>query len=215
MIKTRLIVLILAFVSLLNAQESLLGEAQDVWRKMKYSSYEHHAFIDESHGVYRVDCSSFLGFIVGKISAQAYASLPIDAPHRRPRAKNFYDYFHSLGAFEKRGGWMGIARVSDLEEGDIIAWKYDPAFGKTDTGHVVMVYETPVKEADGRYKIRVMDSSKGKHADDSRQENQTGIGVGTMWFRVTSEDVPNGLYWSRKSPKISEHAIAMARVVVP
>jgi hypothetical protein len=207
----RLVALFLT-LTLLGAHEEVLDRAQNVWQGMHYSSYDHKAFIDETSGVYRVDCSSFLGFIIGKISKEAYDSLPIDTPHKRPRAKNFYDYFHALDEHEKQGGWMGIKRIFDLEKGDIIAWKYDPSLGKKDTGHVVMVYEKPILEKDGRYKVRVMDSSKGKHAEDSRGENQSGIGVGTMWFRVDSEGVPNGLYWSERSPKISEHAIAMGRV---
>ncbi len=207
---------ILLFNTLLFATESsVFLTSQHIYNTMQRSSYEHKRFVDETSGTYNVDCSSFIGFIIEKVSPKANAILPIDAPHKRALAKNFYEFLQGLSASEVKDGWMGIARMDELEKGDIIAWKYDPSLHKTDTGHVVMVYEKPILEADGRYKIRVMDSSKGKHANDSRDETSTGIGIGTMWFRVDEHGVPNGLYWSDKSKKISEHAIAMGRVVTP
>jgi len=207
---------LLLFNSLLFATESsVFLTSQEIFNTMQRSSYEHKAFVDETHGIYVLDCSSFMGLVIRKIAPKAYTALPIDAPHKRPRAKNFYAFLNALEPHESRDGWLGIKRMEEVKKGDIIAWKYAQNSNKQDTGHVVMVYEKPILEANGFYQVRVMDSSKGKHAHDSRGEGQSGIGIGTMWFSVDKEGIPNGVLWSDRSTKVAEHAIAMGRVVVP
>jgi len=204
------------FCSVISAwasQSPLYDASQELLQHLTSSRYEHKAVIDESRGTYALDCSLFIGHLIKKVSPKAYSALPIDAPHKRARAKNFYDFFTSLKA-SSHPNWIPLFSMNSLEQGDIIAWKYDPNLGKKDTGHVVMVYEKPIKEADGRYKIVVLDSSKGTHAHDSRaQQKEGGIGTGTMWFHVDKDDKPIGLYWSDRSAKMSSHAIAMGRVV--
>lgn len=212
-----LIVFILC-VSLVYAkaeERSLFNVSQTFLSTLKASRYEHKAVIDEENGVYALDCSSFIGLLLQKSSLQAYKALPIDAPHKRPRAKNFYAFFNALSEHEAKKGWIAIKHMNTLRKGDIIAWAYDPALGKKDTGHVVMVHEVPVKEKDGRYKVMVLDSSKGIHANDTRVEkSEGGIGLGVMWFSVDSEETPIGLYWSDRSKFMSTHKISMARVQI-
>ena len=173
--KTFFIGLLLFNSLLFGTEPSVFLTSQEIFNTMQRSSYEHKAFVDEAHGIYVLDCSSFMGLVIDKISPKAFASLPIDKPHKRPRAKNFYAFLNTLAPHENHDGWMGIKRMDELEKGDIIAWKYDPNLGKQDTGHVVMVYEKPILEANGFYQVRVMDSSKGKHAKDSRGEGQNGF----------------------------------------
>lgn len=210
-----LIVFILCF-SLFYAkaeERSLFSVSQTFLSTLKASRYEHKAFIDEENGVYALDCSSFVGLLLQKSSLQAYKALPIDAPHKRPRAKNFYAFFNALSEHEAKEGWIAIKHMNALQKGDIIAWAYDPSLGKKDTGHVVMVHEEPVKEEDGRYKVVVLDSSKGLHGNDSRVgKSEGGIGVGVMWFSVDTKETPIGLYWSDRSKSMSTHPIAMGRV---
>lgn len=192
--------------------------AHETLLNVRQTQYNHKPFIDERKGIYVVDCSSFVGFLLQKVSVQSYQALSIDKGHTRPRAQNFYDFLVSLRAGENRKGWLGIKTMASVKKGDIIAWKYDKSLDKVDkkdTGHVVIVYETPKKEPDGRYKVVVLDASKGTHANDSRAgKKEGGIGVGTMWFKVDKEGKPVGLYWSERSHALSEHAMAMGRVVL-
>ena len=199
-------------ISVWAGPSPLYDASQELLAHLTSSRYEHKLVIDESKGVYALDCSLFMGHLVKKVSPIAYSALPIDASHKRPRAKNFHDFFISLKE-TSHPHWSRIFSISDLEKGDIIAWKYDPSLGKKDTGHVVMVYEKPIKEEDGRYKIVVLDSSKGTHANDSRaHQKEGGIGTGTMWFQVDKEGSPIGHYWSDRSSKMSHHVTAMGRV---
>ena len=198
----------------LYANTAFQNAIEHVFTSMQHTRYEHKTAIDETNGIYHVDCSSFVGFLLQKSSLQAYTALSIDKGHLRPRAQNFYDFFASLNENEQKEGWQGIKTMQSLQIFDIIAWKYDARLGKKDTGHVVIVYEKPIKEADGRYKVRVLDASKGTHANDSRaQKSEGGIGEGVMWFRVDEEGRPFGVYWSDRSEGMSRHQISMARVL--
>lgn len=204
----------LAVTISLCAEGSFSHTVQEVLSNIRQTRYEHKAFIDEAHGIYYVDCSSLVSFLLQKFSLQSYQALSIDKGHTRPRAHNFYDFFASLQEGVVTDGWQSVKTIDALERFDIIAWKYDVALGKKDTGHVVIVYDKPIKEVDGRYKIRVLDASKGIHANDTRaQQAQGGIGMGEMWFNVDEEGKPSGLYWSHKSVTMSRHKISMGRVL--
>lgn len=191
--------------------DEVFQEAQRILQTHKETHYEHKTLIDETKGYYRVDCSSFVSYILRKKAPLALALLPIDANHTRSRAQNYYDYFKNLEA--PNSHWMAVKTVVALERGDVIAWKYDPSLQKKDTGHVVIVSQKPVQEEPSLYRIRVMDASKGKHANDTRVEGIDGIGSGDMWFRIDKNGVPIGLYWSSKAKKESRHPIAMGRVL--
>ena len=84
---------------------------------------------------------------------------------------------------------------------------------KKDTGHVVIVSQKPVQEESHLFRIRVIDASKGKHANDTREEGIDGIGSGDMWFSINDNGSPIGLYWSSKEKKESQYPIAMGRVL--
>lgn len=191
--------------------DEVFQEAQRILQTHKETHYDHKTLIDETRGYYRVDCSSFVSYVLHKKAPLALSLLPIDAKHTRSRAQNYYDYFKNLEA--PNSHWMAVKTVVELERGDVIAWKYDPLLQKKDTGHVVIVSEKPLQEESHLYRIRVIDASKGKHANDTRAEGNDGIGSGDMWFRVDKNGVPIGLYWSSKEKKESQHPIAIGRVL--
>lgn len=201
------------FASTAYASE-IFQEAQKIFKTMQTTHYEHQTVIDESKGVYIVDCSAFVCYILKKVSPLAHSSLPVDKNHTHARAKNFYDYFKSLqSGTASNSHWMAILTIKELERGDIVSWKYDPSLQKKDTGHVVIVHEKPVLEAGNLYRVRIIDASKGKHANDSRGKEADGIGIGEMWFRVDEKNAPIGLHWSSKEKRESNHPIAMARAI--
>ena len=79
-------------ISVWAGPSPLYDASQELLAHLTSSRYEHKLLIDESKGVYALDCSLFIGHLVKKVSPLAYSALPIDAPHKRPRAKNFYDF---------------------------------------------------------------------------------------------------------------------------
>lgn len=199
------------YATSLSSSEEMFQEASRILKTYQESRYSHQTMVDEQNGKYNVDCSAFVGYILQKKAPLALEALPIDLGHKRVRAQNFYDYFKAL-EHTPSVHWIPIEAFSKLERGDVIAWKYDKALQKKDTGHVVIVSEKPIQEEQNLYRVRVIDASKGKHAHDTRAENQDGIGSGDMWFRVDEKDSPVGLYWSSKMKKEAKHAIAMGRV---
>lgn len=196
----------------LSFSPAIFHEADTLLQTHHESYYDHKTVIDESIGYYRVDCSSFVCHILRKKAPLALATLPKDTHHAHARAQNFYEYFKQLESFLSPH-WMAITRFSDLRRGDIIAWKYDASLEKRDTGHVVIVAEHPMEEAPHLYRLRVIDASKGKHAQDTRVNGRDGIGSGVMWFRVDEEDRPISLHWSSRAKKPLYHSIAMGRVL--
>ncbi|AOO64674.1 hypothetical protein [Sulfurospirillum halorespirans] len=195
----------------LSLSDEVFQEAQHILQTQQESHYDHKTVINESKGYYRVDCSSFVCHVLRKKSPLALAMLPIDVHHVHARAQNFYDYFKQLESVPN-AHWMAVKTLFDLERGDIIAWKYDLSSHKKDTGHVVIVAEKPIQEEQTLYRIRVIDASKGKHANDTRAKESDGIGSGDMWFRVNEKGAPIGLYWSSKEKKERQHFIVMGRV---
>lgn len=196
-----------------NASSEIHAEAINILKTMHETHYDHKIRIDEKQGYYSLDCSGFVCHILQKKAPLALIALPVDKHHTHARAQNFYDYFKSLQSLPPQKEWMPISGMNELERGDIIAWKYDPSLQKKDTGHVVIASEKPVLEEPNLYRVRVIDASKGKHANDTRAKEVDGIGSGDMWFRVDENDQPIGIYWSDKAKKESRHPIAMGRVL--
>ncbi len=195
---------------------ALYHEAQVVLNNLHTSSYSYTFYIDETEGIYETTCSSFISFLVQKVSQEAFEPLPVDTKRKQPLARNYYVFFNALKEGKQEKYWRSVRYLKEVQVGDIIAWKYDPSLGKKDTGHVVMVYEKPIQEADGRYRIRVIDSSKGTHANDTRSAHpQGGIGTGEMWFVPDEKGEIKGFYWSNRSPKMSQHALAIGRIIIP
>lgn len=211
----RLIIIFLFFCLTLLAENSrLFDTSKAVFDNVRITRYEHKKQIDEKQGIYIFDCSSFICFLLQKVSPEALAVLPIDKGHSHARAKNFYAFLILLQDKEVKSGWMRISSMDAIEVGDIIAWEFDASLGRNNTGHVVIVSHKPIKEENGIYRIAVMDSSNGKHAYDTRLKGTSGLGEGVMWFRTDAQDRPIALHWSDKTKKPTIHAIAMGRVIV-
>ena len=214
----KILIGVLFFIQAIFGYESMspkvLREADYIFSTMKISAYSHHKNINRKDGIYIADCSTFVAYVVGRISPKALSSLSIDKHHRHPRAKNFYDTFVNLEKSNTQNAWVNIKSMAKVEPGDIIAWKFSPLLKRRNTGHVVIVYKKPVLEKDNLYRVVVLDSSRGRHANDTRIKGvRNGVGIGTMWFRVDKLGRPIGLYWSSTKKKESKYPIAIGRVV--
>ena len=108
-------------------------------------------------------------------------------------------------------GWQRIVRLMDAKPGDLIAWRKDPLPTKGNTGHIVMVMGKPVTEKDGAVHIQILDASKRGHAHDTRKKGASGVGLGSMWFRVDEAGAPIAYHWSNPKRKPSVRPIAIGR----
>jgi hypothetical protein len=86
--------------------------------------------------------------------------------------RQYYDFFASPTP-RSTGGWSRVDLLTDARRGDIMAWRSPTVEAHVDTGHVVILAETPTLDASGAfYVVRVYDSAAEAHFDDTA--NPTG-----------------------------------------
>ncbi len=188
-------------------------QGEKVLANVKSSHYRHTTEIDESVGLYNLDCSALICFLLSRAAPQALSSVPIDPLHRHARAINFYSTFVNAPQYQSGQGWQRVVRLMDAEPGDIIAWRKDPLPPKGNTGHVMMIMAKPVTEDAETVRVLVMDSSRSGHFRDTRKKGSGGVGVGIMWFRVDRDGHPVAFYWSSKGKKAVPMPIAIGRAM--
>ncbi len=167
-----------------------------------------------------------------------YAMLPTAADLPRPRACDFYVFFQSLSP-AATGGWQSINALNNARRGDIIAWELSeyqdgivsgeslnlqggvitwqlPEFQPGhDTGHVFFVAETPTVDKFGIVSVRVYDSAKVAHFDDTRGDGPdqfpNGVGSGIIKFQVDASGAPIAFLFSPSDdPNISFTSMPIA-----
>jgi len=186
----------------------ILSEARRIHTELKKTEYSHKTQVDEKAGTYAVDCSGFVCFLLKKLAPQHYKDVP-KGEHKRPLAINFFEHFMSQPLVKR---WRRIERLADAQPGDLIAWRRDELTPGENTGHIVFVDASPLREDDGQFKVAVLDSTASAHGSDTRKEGATGIGRGTMWFSVDAEGRPVAYRWRSKSGTLREEAIAIGRI---
>jgi len=172
-----------------DAAERLLGDIRE-------THYQHKTYVVQSEGIYDMDCSGFVDYLLKRVAPEQYASLPIEPGHPRPRAAMYFDLLNGLPG-NPVTGWKSINRLAEAQRGDIIAWALATSTQKPgDTGNVVIVAAAPVLINSGQYGVSVYDSSGIHHDDDTRPKTTSGIGKGVITFRVDDRGVPVGFQFN-------------------
>jgi hypothetical protein len=199
-------------------------EARRVFSNTKEATYQHALEVDESKGVYNLDCSGFVALTLRNATPLAFSDLETGVaglqgkPPKRPLAKHFVRYFEALeDGRAKSGKWLPLAKVTDLAQGDVIAWLMPPELESRNTGHVMLVRDAPRPSTlrSGEWVVPIIDSTSRKHGPtDSRAAgNRTGIGVGEIALTVDAEGRPTGYRWSPTSKAARSTQVAMARAM--
>ena len=187
----------------------LLAEAEHILSTMTATSYAHRTRIEG--GVYDVDCSGFVDYLLGRVSAGALAELRA-ATVRRPLAKHFVQFFQALPPSQH---WQRVARVSDLEPGDLIAWLKPADVKSTNTGHVMVVAARPEPRDDGSFAVPILDSSASPHGkhDVRKGTHTTGIGRGSIALETDASGAAIAYHWTdwQRSPR-HDTAIMLGRL---
>jgi hypothetical protein len=192
----------------------IIEENRHILAAMKESHYSHETHVDESAGVYDVDCSGLLCYVLRQVAPEHLAAVPASRRHGRPLALQFYQTFIAASADAPgTNGWRHIMRVADAQPGDAFVWRFEQQEAGKDTGHVMIVDEAPVEDGDNLYRVRVIDSCESPHSQDTRGDGSTGIGRGTMWFVVDDDGHPIGYHWKLRGGKTHEMQIAIGRAV--
>jgi hypothetical protein len=203
----------LALVALISSSfgQTLADVAEEAVRSAKESHYQHKTHVDQAAGIFDLDCSGFVDYLLKRIAPRQYTELPIEPGHVRPRAVAYYEFLATLPK-KPTPGWEPVHRFSDLRPGDLIAWKKELTAAETgDTGHVMIVAEVPALTAKGRYRATVFDSTKTPHDDDTRPAGGDGIGRGDLFFYVDTEDRPVAFQFSSQR-KVHDAPISMGRI---
>jgi len=189
---------------------SLLAEATQILNTMSASTYSHHTHVEG--GVYDVDCSGFVDYLLGRVAAPALNELRA-ATVRRPLAKHFVQFLAASAPASRH--WQRVARVSELEPGDIIAWLKPTDLSSTNTGHVMIVAGALEARPESRWSVPIIDSSAAPHGkhDARKLAHTTGIGRGTIVLEADSAGAPIAYHWTtfRTSPR-HETTITLGRV---
>ncbi len=122
----------------------------------------------------------------------------------RPRAFEYFNFFASLTP-DSSGVWRRVDKLEDAGRGDIMAWRFPTIERGEDTGHVVILAESPTRDPSGKFLVvRLYDSAAVAHFDDTRMPQgqpsptgTTGVGSGLINMLVDGEGRPILLVWTR------------------
>jgi hypothetical protein len=195
------------------AAQGVHDEAVRILNSIQSTVYQHDTEIDEKAGVYRCDCSGFVGYVLNRTAAKDNPTGPLGDKKKRPLAMDYEKFFEKAPA--KKGGdgrWQQITKLADARPGDVIAWRHEvPKPGNT--GHVVIVDQRPVVEEDGLVRVVVIDSTTKPQVDDTRAKGTSGVGRGSMWFIVDADGHATGYVRGSRTAKPKNEAISIGRAL--
>jgi hypothetical protein len=176
------------------------------------SEYSYGLSVNEKRGVYRFDCSGMVQWVLRRSAPIAAITMAHGLP-QRPLARDFQRRIARAPRDRERGGWRRIARVADLAPGDVVAWLKPVEVDSANTGHVAFVLLPPVLAPgyDNAYLVRIADSSRLLHDDDTRA-GRSGFGFGTILLVADPDNgVPTAYGWVGLRWRAFETAIALGR----
>jgi hypothetical protein len=176
------------------------------------SEYTYGFSVNEKRGVYRFDCSGMAQWVLKKAAPVAAVTIA-HGLEPRPLARDFQRRIARAPVDRERGGWRRIARVDELLPGDVVAWIKPVEIESPNTGHVLFVLLPPVLAPgyDNAYLVRVADSTRLYHDDDTRL-GRTGFGFGTILLVSDPESgAPTAFGWVALRWRAFETAIALGR----
>ena len=199
-----------------SRRKEVAAAAALIVRSTRHTRYQHEPAIDPETGTYNLDCAEFVSYVLRGVTPEHYARIPKEPTQPCPRALEYSDYLQSLTYDPTNGwrrsyeiddadvheavqGWRRVARLSEVRRGDVIAWRFARWSAGGDTGHVLLVAEKPALAANGVMAVRVYDSSRVPHFEDSRErsgEFESGVGMGTLLFRVGRSGAPTAVQFA-------------------
>ncbi|MEN3268822.1 hypothetical protein [Pseudonocardia sp.] len=195
---------------------TLLAEAHHELTAMRHSRYQHKTEVNEREAKYFYDCSGFLDYALEHFNPKALRELHANPRSKRPLAEDFVHKLQKAAKGGTGGSWQSVGTVAELRPGNVIAWLTAPGSDTDNTGHVMIVDGRPVQNPQraGEWLVKIIDSTKSPHADDSRPKGATGLGTGTVGLIVNGSGQPVGYYWrGGVSTSVAKHTqVALGRV---
>lgn len=191
-------------------------KVETIVANLRETKYQSKTVVDHDKGLFKGNCSGFIGYVLRENFPEAYLSVRGNrAPWRaRPLAVTYYETFVSVGENDlSKPSWQRVRRMMDVKPGDIIAWRKLTLAEGLNTGHICMIAGKPVMDPDGRVRVRIIDSTSGHHAKDTRKPGTNGVGAGEMWFAVNAAGEPEGYWLHEKSKRSKTNKIAVGRMI--
>jgi hypothetical protein len=205
----------------MSLPQEIAAKAEEIVNTLTQTDYQHKDNIVPATGVYDCDCNGFVGFVLQSTAPNHLAKVTKETNQPRPRAFEYFTFFASLTP-NSPGDWKRVDRLEDANRGDIIAWRFPTLEPHTDTGHVVILAETPRLAATGDFfTVRIYDSAIEAHFDDTRKPGgnpsptgATGVGSGILNFKVDGAGRPLAyLFAPPLTAQYSYRTIAIGRAV--
>jgi hypothetical protein len=177
-----------------RASKKLLELVANIDETRTDTLYSHNTKVRRKDGVYHFDCSGMVNWMLERVAPKALETIG----RERPVAASYVRVISKAPSDRSRGGWQQIASIQEVEPGDIFAWlrpKDWPKGGNTGHVGVVIARPTPVAHLDNAYVVRIADSTRWRHQDDTRSKDQTGFGMGTILFVTDDQGQPIGYAW--------------------
>nr|AIA18791.1 Unknown Function [uncultured bacterium] len=196
-----------------SVNKNLVSFVQKTVNNLQYSSYKlGGSQFDPERGVYVLDCSNVVDRILENVYPNAYTNLVNSTGADNPATSHYFDFFRDLDD-ESDGHWNKINDVEKLQAGDVLVFRYKNSRGNETGGHVMVVMDKPVRVSDV-YFVRIADSARSRHSEDTRQQNESGIGIGTLLLKANPKTgAPSAFAWGVNSDWNRRVKLAMARPV--
>jgi cell wall-associated NlpC family hydrolase len=197
---------------LTSIERNLVDFVRKTVATIRYTAYKLGGTrIDDSRGIYVVDCSTYVDHILKTVYPNAYTSLTSWTGSEKPTSDDFYHYFINLSGESRH--WNTIDDVEKLRPGDVLVFRYKNRSGNETGGHVMVVMDKPVRDGN-TFMVRIADSAPSRHSEDTRTRHTSGIGIGTMLLKVNPKTFqPYAYAWKVGSRWESNVNFAMARPI--
>ena len=179
---------------------------------MRQSRYQHPTDVREATGEFYFDCSGFLDYALQRSVPSALQALPVSK--ERPLAEDVVHHLQQVAAAGTPGPWHSVGAVPELRAGDVVTWLTPEDSDSLNTGHVMIVLDTPTRSSRSadEWLVKVADSTSSPHAADSRTDGQNGLGTGTIGVVTDGSGHPVAYYWrGGVSTALKHTTIALGR----
>jgi cell wall-associated NlpC family hydrolase len=195
----------------ISVQQRLVTFIKKTITTLHYSAYKTGGTrFDLTHGVYVVDCSHYVDHVLHAVYPKAYSSLVRSTGAEAPDSENYYHFFTEL-PHKSIAYWNKVDSVNQLRPGDILVMRYQNHAQVSTGGHVMIVMKKPMQNTNA-YLVRVADSARAGHSQDTRRHS--GIGIGTLFLKADPvSGQPYAYAWKRGEYWKDNVSFAMGRPV--
>lgn len=192
--------------------DGLAAEAEKMLSNARTTGLGSGVDVDERKGSYVFDSAGMLEYLVDRVRPDALAKVPMAMVQRRRDATDYFRFFSRLDPADM-GPWARVERVLELKPGDIVLLgrSFDP--NAREGAHILLVREAakPNPADPGELVLRVIDSSAGRLAGDSRPRGKDGLGCGSIALTVGAGGRPTGWQVPGQTERVSS-AVVLVRL---